>query len=407
MFRLARRHAGISYSKIAAECDIKPERVGTLARGRGSVTTFDKIVRIADALRIPGALLGLAVRPWETAPVPSVPAHITTEIGNDVQRRTFLRATTGAGLAVSLPALVRPELTGRLGADIPQRLRARAARLRRLDNVLGGGDTYRVYLGEYQSTKAALREATYSEATKRGLLSVLSEQAQQAGWAAFDGGREADAAGLYRDSYQAATEAGDADLAGNALAFLAYQTVAGDRRSGVEIATRSCETISPGAPAGVRALLYERRAWACAVAGLASETEQALADAGVALSEADGQPQPDWVAWVDSTELQIMSGRCWTELRRPLRAVPALEGALAQYDDSHARDKALYLSWLADAYLIAGEVEQSAAVVGRALDLSDGVASVRPHRRLASVLGRLGGHHAVPAVAELMERSAT
>ncbi|MFP1625595.1 helix-turn-helix domain-containing protein [Streptomyces sp. 5K101] len=53
VFRLARK-AGISYSKIAAECDIKPERVGALARGRGRVTSFDKVVRIADALRIPG-----------------------------------------------------------------------------------------------------------------------------------------------------------------------------------------------------------------------------------------------------------------------------------------------------------------------------------------------------------------
>ncbi|WP_030901431.1 helix-turn-helix transcriptional regulator [Streptomyces sp. NRRL F-5126] len=407
VFRLARRYAGISYSKIAAECDIKPERVGTLARGRGAVTTFDKIVRIADALRIPGAMVGLASRPWETASAPSFPAHSTTENGNDVQRRTFLRVTTGAGLAAGLPALTRPDLIGRLGADTPRRLRERTARLRRLDDVLGGGDTYRVYLGEYQSTKAALRNASYTETTKRGLLSVLSEQAQQAGWAAFDGGKEADAAGLYRDSYLAAQQAGDADLAGNALAFLAYQTVAGDRRTGVDIAARSCETIGAGAPAGVRALLYERKAWACAVAGLATETEQALNDATAALHDASGEPQPDWVAWVDATELQIMSGRCWAELRRPLRAVPALEQALAQYDDSHARDKALYSSWLADAYLSAGEVEQSAAVVARALDLSDGVASVRPRQRLAPVLGRLGAHRGVPAVAAVLERSAT
>lgn len=91
-------------------------------------------------------------------------------------------------------------------------------------------------------------------------------------------------------------------------------------------------------------MLHERKAWACAVVGLAAETERALAEAIAALHEADGEPQRDWVAWVDATELQIMSGRCWAELRRPLRAVPALEGALAQYDDSHARDTALYLS---------------------------------------------------------------
>ena len=50
-----------------------------------------------------------------------------------------------------------------------------------------------------------------------------------------------------------------------------------------------------------------------------------------------------------------------------MRAVPVLESALARYDDSHARDKALYLSWLADAYLDAGEVERAAAVTSHAL----------------------------------------
>ncbi|MFI9781778.1 hypothetical protein ACIHCV_45640 [Streptomyces sp. NPDC051956] len=30
VLRIARERAGISYSKIAAECDNKPERVGTL-----------------------------------------------------------------------------------------------------------------------------------------------------------------------------------------------------------------------------------------------------------------------------------------------------------------------------------------------------------------------------------------
>ncbi|QXE39329.1 helix-turn-helix domain-containing protein [Streptomyces sp. GMY02] len=402
VFRLARSEAGISYSKIAAECDIKPERVGTLARGHGSVTTFEKIVRIADALRIPGHMLGLAARPWEVS-APPAPTS-TTEDRNDMRRRHFLRASTG--LAVSLPALHQPTTGTRLGRGEPEKLRRRTARLRRLDDVLGGGDTYRVYLGEYQATKALLRTASYTEDTGRALLSVLAEQAQQAGWAAFDAGREADAAGLYQDSYQAATEAGDTDLAGNALAFLAYQTVPGDRRTGVEIATRSCETIGPDAPAGVRALLHERKAWACAVAGLASQTESALESAEAALRDAGSAPQPDWVAWVDPTELQIMSGRCWTELRRPLRAVPVLENALARYDDSHARDKALYLSWLADAYLSGGEVEQAASVTSRALDLSHGVASVRPRHRLAPVLKRLGAHRGLPAVDDALAKAA-
>jgi tetratricopeptide (TPR) repeat protein/transcriptional regulator with XRE-family HTH domain len=408
VFRLARSAAGLSFSKIAAECDIKPDRVGLLARGKGSVTTFQKIAQIADALRIPGPMLGLAPRPWEAASrrrTPPAYGHGPNADGGEVQRREFFKASAGAGLAVGLPELTRPRVGSRIGSDYPERLRARTARLRRLDDVLGGGDTYKVYLGEYESTKALLRDAMYTEPTGRALLSVLAEQAQQAGWAAFDGGRHKDATGLYEASHKAAVDGADTELAGNALAFLAYQTINGDRQAGIDIASRSVDEAGPGAAPGVRALLYERLAWAHAVAGSGSETERALEAAQSALSEVDGARQPDWVAWVDQTELEIMTGRCWTELRRPLRAVPVLEAALARYDDAHARDKSLYLSWLADSYLAGGEVEQAAAVTSRALDLASGVASVRPRQRLAPVLQRLGEHKALPAVVEVLGRA--
>src|SRR5438477_3011295 len=48
VFALARKWAGISYSRIAEACAIKPERVGALARGVGSITTYEKITLIAD-----------------------------------------------------------------------------------------------------------------------------------------------------------------------------------------------------------------------------------------------------------------------------------------------------------------------------------------------------------------------
>jgi hypothetical protein len=63
-----------------------------------------------------------------------------------------------------------------------------------------------------------------------------------------------------------------------------------------------------------------------------------LAEAREALHAAASRPEPDWVFWVDDDELNIMVGRCWTELRRPLRAVPTLEAVLARYEDTHARD---------------------------------------------------------------------
>ncbi|NEA51600.1 helix-turn-helix domain-containing protein [Streptomyces sp. SID10815] len=394
VFQLARQEGGISYSKIAAECGIKPERVGALARGQGRVESYAKIAAIADALRVPGSLVGLAARPWETSGQESI------------KRRDALQAAGALGLAASLPDILAPSAPRRIGSSTVARLRERAARLRRLDDVLGGGDTYRVYVSEYQETKRTLRTAITSEGITRDLLALLAEQAQQAGWAAFDGGRAREATTLYRESQSAAAEAGAGDLARNALAFLAYQATDVDPRVAAGIAARSCQAISEETPATVRALLWERCAWACAVAGEAGATERALGAAREALAAADaGEPQPDWSSWVDQAELDIMAGRCWTTLRRPLRAVPLLVRALADFDDAHARDKALYSTWLAEAYATAGEVEEAVTVTVRAAELADGVASTRPRRRIGHVVSTLVTEYpSVPAVVELVER---
>lgn len=95
-----------------------------------------------------------------------------------------------------------------------------------------------------------------------------------------------------------------------------------------------------------------------------------------------------------------MTGRCWTVLHRPIRAIPVLERALGTYCDTQARDKALYLSWLADAYLDANEIEQACAA-GSAVRLASGVGSIRPGQRLDAFLHRLEPHAEMPCVVEL------
>ncbi|MGK5728940.1 hypothetical protein [Streptomyces sp. URMC 124] len=86
---------GVSYTKIAEACELKTDRVSRLARGEGEITSMPVIERIADGLRIPGPLLGLAERPWE-----STAAHPTD--GDDpMKRRLVLRGALAAGLSTA------------------------------------------------------------------------------------------------------------------------------------------------------------------------------------------------------------------------------------------------------------------------------------------------------------------
>ncbi|MEO6090451.1 MAG: hypothetical protein ABIQ18_45855 [Umezawaea sp.] len=68
-----------------------------------------------------------------------------------------------------------------------------------------------------------------------------------------------------------------------------------------------------------------------------------------------------------------------------------------------ARDKALYCTSLARAYLHAGEVPQAVRVAIRVIELADGVGLVRPRQHLEPVLRALRLHRTVPEVAELLE----
>lgn len=328
-----------------------------------------------------------------------------TDQENEVfDRRGFMTASAGAGIAVIQPSYLLSS-GRRIGADVPRQLSQRTARLRRLDDFVGGGDTYQMYVRELATTTRLADEGVYSEKTGRGLRGIIAEQAQLAGWAAYDAGQYEEARGHYMTALAASRAAEDSSLEGNSLAFLAYLewTVGGD--SGIRFATAAYEALGSGTAPVVRALLADRLAWQHATSGNARDADCALGLAEEAIHEPGDEPGPDWAYWVDRDEIAIMTGRCWSELHRPLRAIPALEDALGRYDDSRSRDKALYLSWLAAAYLDAGEIEHATAITTRVFDLSEGLASIRPMVRARLMVKRLEPHRSLAPVGALLERA--
>ncbi|GIJ34458.1 helix-turn-helix domain-containing protein [Micromonospora sediminimaris] len=317
----------------------------------------------------------------------------------DMQRRDLLTAIVAIASTGAIPAPTSP---GSLLGDMDvQGMARRTARLRRLDNYLGGTDTLPLYEAEIRSTITALRTGTFSGSTGRALLSLLAEQAQLAGWAAFDGGNEHYAATLFTRSRSIAMEIGNQLLAANALALLAYQR-ASLGQPGLSAAEASRLPADARFHPTVRALLLERLAFTYAVAGLERQAGHALDEAREALDQPIDGPAPDWAAWVDRDELRIMTGRVWSELRRPLRAVPELEETLNRFDDMYARDKALYSTWLASAYLDAGEAEQAAHVLMRSKRLCEGIASPRPTARINALRQRLLPYRDVVPIAEAL-----
>jgi transcriptional regulator with XRE-family HTH domain len=294
---------------------------------------------------------------------------------------------------------------GRVRAGSIEDLSARVHALRLADDLLAGGDLIAPAFRELDGVVRMYRDTTHDEEASHGLLTVIGEFAQIAGWVASDAGQHDRAAETYELGISAAREAGDGTLESNLTGSLAYQiTNAGDPREAVPLAQAAIEATGTGGPPRARALAWDRLAWAHAKAQDAQAAMRALGEAGAALADHDGgREDPPYLYWVDGGELQIMEARAYTELRRPLRAVPILVDVLNRYDATHTRELTLYLSWLAVALADANEPEEAAAAAGRMLELGADVASERTAQRGRVVLARLEPYRDVTVVRELLE----
>ncbi|MFE0195685.1 helix-turn-helix transcriptional regulator [[Kitasatospora] papulosa] len=300
---------------------------------------------------------------------------------------------------------------GRVGigqvADMQQRVHG----LRLADDVLAGGDLMRPALRELRKAVRIFREHSYTDVTGRQLLVQIGELAQIAGWIASDAGQHAEAERIYRLGLSAATQAEDRTLAGNLAGSLAYQlSNIGRVVEGLDLARAAFDGAGPDAPPKARALYLDRVAWSATKAGgteNAQHAMRALGEASEALNSDSGESEePAYLYWVDAGELQVMESRVYTELRRPLRAVPLLREVLGKYDATHTRELALYLSWLAVAYADANEPEEAAATAERVIALSADVASERTAERVRVVLARLAEYADVPEVRAVLDSAA-
>lgn len=299
-------------------------------------------------------------------------------------------------------------LSVRLGRRIGTRdvidLAGRVHALRLADDVLAGGDLIAPALRELRSTVKLYREARYTTEVGISLLVQIGELAQICGWIASDAGRHEEADRIYRLGISAATQARDATLVGNLAGSLAYQySNTGRETDGLLLARAALESVKENAPAQAKALTLDRLAWAQAKVGENQQAIRSLGQASEALADdaSDAEP-PNYLYWVNAGELQIMEARVYTELHRPLRAVPQLRDVLQRYDSAHVRETALYLSWLAMALADANEPEEAAQTTRRVITLSADVASERTAERVRVLRHRLEEYRDVPEVRDVL-----
>lgn len=292
----AMANQAVSFNRIAEACGMKSERVSKVARGDAAVTGFDTVERISDGLRIPGALLGLAARPWEDtaaiAPSPEPPD------GDDpMKRRELLRGVLAAGLtAPAIAALTasRSTFDHTLAADPAD-----------LSDLEAAAEHYG-YGYHGQAPTAVLADLVTDFADIPPLLAVPQPVAvrarlcrtagQMAGMTAIvlhDLGSRREARAWFATAAHAAGESGDRQLhawvtAREAMVGLNY----GSPKAAAHLAEQARRTAGT-APTAAATLAAAVAARAYALAHQEDQAREALADADRLMEQLAGEQRAD------------------------------------------------------------------------------------------------------------------
>jgi hypothetical protein len=280
----------------------------------------------------------------------------------------------------------------------------RVIQLRRADDFITGAASRDLMRNELGATVRLLSEGALTEEQARRVLTAIGELAQLGAWVAADGGLVDEAARYVRGGVLAARAAGNAPLAANIISTFSYQVANTENpNEGLVLARTAYQGGGRDATPVTRALLLERVAWSAARSGDLRDCERILGMVEDSFSAGPRDNDPDWVYWLNRDEIDVMAGRCHTELGNPRRAESLLTNAIARYDQALIRENSLYLSWLAEDYVQLGEVEHAAGIATQMAALAARTNSARTDTRLKFIANRLDRYRGTVSVDEFFD----
>jgi transcriptional regulator with XRE-family HTH domain len=308
-------------------------------------------------------------------------------------------------LAVDKPQLVELSAGRRIGDSLVTTIEHRVIQLRRADDFMSGRTSHALVRQELQATTHLLGEAALTEDQSRRLLTVIGELAQLAAWVAADAGLYRQAAGYTESGVLAAHAADNPPLAANIISTLSYQLAnTGNPRQAGLLARTAYAGTRHEASATTKALLLERVAWADAKSGDLASCERAMGLVEDNFSQAKPADDPDWVYWLSKEEIDVMAGRCFTELKQPARAEPLLRNATSGYDNTRIRENSLYLSWLAEDYILLNEIDRASEIATQVWELGSRADSERTDERVRHLARLLKRYKDVQAAADFLDQ---
>lgn len=372
IFRLVKVKAGIYPSRIAALCGMTPSRVGEIMAGRRGLAHIDVIERVADGLRIPGAMLGLAHRPWE------IPAPTRTEerqpgplppVPDEPQ------CTEPAEGLDDLLALV----DGRPTRSTLTALHSSVQDYWRRDNAHGGATLRPAVVGHLRYVGRLLNSA--EGGLRHDLQGVAAELARLSGWAYFDARQYSTARTYFIQALKISHAHGDSLFMANVLSCMSLlATYDGNPNDAVALACRAQDAArAAGEQPLVMSMLHLREAFAHATLRDSRACHHAVDRSRdeYELSSGREAEAPSWVRYFDETKLLVDTGIAYARLGEAARAEPFIAEGLGRESTEQQRGRAFHAYWLASAQLQQGKLDQACTSAGLALDLTTAIDSPR------------------------------
>ncbi|MEU0838178.1 hypothetical protein ABZ370_01725 [Streptomyces sp. NPDC005962] len=368
IFQLVKLKAGIYPSRIAARCGMTPSRVGEIMAGRRALAHIDVIERVADGLRIPGGMLGLAHRPWE---IPSSAPEPATTTKPEPQSAV---SAPGGGVDDVL-ALT----DDRASPSTVAGLRSAVEDYWRRDDEHGGTSLRPAVLGHLRYVTQMMRTA--DDALKPELQSLAAELARLAGWAYFDARQYSTARLYFAQALTLAHRQEDRLFMANVLSCMSLQaTYDGNPVDAIALACRAQDAArAVGDQPLVMAMLHMREAFGHAALRDASACQEAIDRSRDAYELARGREDeaPSWVRYFDEAKLLVDAGIALARLGEAQQAEPLIAEGLRRETASRQRGRALHAFWLASAQLQQGKLDAACGSAGLALDLTAVIDSPR------------------------------
>ncbi|MCP9958464.1 MULTISPECIES: hypothetical protein [Streptomyces] len=375
VFQLLTTRAGIYPSMIARRCDLTPSRVGEVLAGRRQLLHMDVIERISDGLRIPGHMLGLARRAWETPQHPTVTPQEPPEVPAPADESSAM-GIPGADVDGILTLVAERDF----GLPTLDALHSSIADYWRRDDEHGGETLRPAVVGQLRYVVGLLREEC-PVPLRNGLHGVAAELARLTGWTYFDARQYSQARVYFAEALRLAKVIDDRRFMANVLACMSLQATYQDRPGdalALVTAAQDQARDSEGTTPRVLAMLAMREAFAHAALGDHKAAHSAISEAHTHFGRIrPGDPDPAWVAYFDEPKLIADTGIAHSRLGEAALAEPLIEDALHREHRSNRRGRAFHAFWLACTRLQRGKLDEACHTATEALTSAMAVGSRR------------------------------